>query len=124
MLYLRGTLPSRGGRPGAQRQNRGGRVWDTILESLENFFRCVSLSLFFLLTVCVSLSQTTVDLFVCLRLSHILETSHFNEVGMKKLGGLLAGGLRGRERTPGVTMSAGQEDFSVSERREQLWRES
>lgn len=70
------------------------------------------------------LSQTTVDLFVCLRLSHILETSHFNEVGMKKLGGRLAGGLRGRERTPGVTMSAGQEDISVSERREQLWRES
>lgn len=60
-----------------------------------------SLSFFFLLTVCVSLSQATVDLFVFLRLSHVLETSHFNEVGMKRLEGWLAGGLRGREGTPG-----------------------
>ena len=55
MLYLRGTLPCRGG---DQRQNRGGRVWDKILESLETFFKCISLSLsFFLLTVCVPVSD-------------------------------------------------------------------
>lgn len=73
-------------------------------------------------SLCVSVSDNRGSL--CLRLSHILETSHFNEVGMKKLRGRLAGGLRGRERTPGVTMSAGQEDISVSERRGQLWTES
>ena len=72
----------------------------------------------------MSLPQATVDLFVCLRLSHMLGTSHFNEVGMKRLEGRLAGGLRGREGTPGVIVSAGQEDISVSERREQLRRDS
>lgn len=56
----------------------------------------------------MSLSQATVDLFVCLRLSHTLETSHFHEVGMKRLEGRLAGGLRGRQGTPGVSLSAGR----------------
>lgn len=45
-------------------------------------------------TESVCLSQATVDLFVCLRLSHTLETSHFYEVGMKRLEGRLAGSLR------------------------------
>jgi hypothetical protein len=59
-----------------------------------------------------------VGLFVCLRLSHILETSSFLEVGMKRLLGWPAGGLRCREGTSGASLSAGQEDVSVSERRE------
>lgn len=47
------------------------------------------------------------DLFVCLHLAHTLETSHFHEVGMKRLEGQLAGSLHGREGTPGVSLSAG-----------------
>lgn len=90
MLYLRGLCPAEGD----QRQNRGGRVWDKILESLETFFKCISFLYLFLLTVCVSVSDNRGSL--CLSPLHILETSHFNEVGMKKLGGRLAGGLRGR----------------------------
>lgn len=72
----------------------------------EEFFHLYfpfSVSFFFLLTVSVFLSQATVDLFVCLRLFHLLETSHFHEFGMKRLEGLLAGGLRGREGAPGVS---------------------
>lgn len=112
-------------RTGAQRQNWGGRAWGEILERLESFFICISLFLFlffFFFGLSVCLSQATVDLFVCLCLSHTLETSHFHEVGMKRLEGRLAGGLQGREGTPGVSERR-LEDVSVSERRGQLRRE-
>ncbi|KAI5935030.1 Inhibin beta E chain [Manis javanica] len=48
------------------------------------------------------LSPAIVDLFVRLRLSHLLETPHFREVWLKRLERLLAGGLRDREGTPAV----------------------
>lgn len=63
-------------------------------------FHLYLLRIFFLLTAC--LSPAIVDLFVRLRLSHLLETPHFREVWLKRLERLLAGGLRDREGTPAV----------------------
>lgn len=107
MPCLRGTLPSREGDLGHRGKKRVGEP-GVRYRKFQEFFHLyfpfsVSFFFFFLLTVSVSLSQATVDLFVCLRLSHLLETSHFHEVGMKRLEGRLAGGLRGREGAPGVS---------------------